>query len=193
VMPLHAGQSLCLKPPFSSFLRMNLSLAKNNLSRSNQPLMVITERLRTNTYRSVALVVDKPALSNVWWPAKIKNVENQATFEKFLALWLNSTLGLLLLLSYRGDTEGSWVQLKKPSLEALPVPDVRKFSVSQVRMVDRLFKEVATKPLLTLPMVESDTTRRSIDEGLGKILGLLDISVLRQALSKEPIISVKAL
>jgi hypothetical protein len=154
--------------------------------------LMISERLRLNTYRIVASLVDKPALSNVWWPVKMNNRKNASITEKFLVLWLNSTLGLILMLSYRGDTEGSWVQLKKPTLELLSVLDVEKLS-SKARQVDKLFEKVNSESLLTILRSEADITRNSIDDGLCKMLNLPDISVVRVALAKEPIISLKAL
>ena len=109
---------------------------------------------------------------------RLNNRKNASITEKFLVLWLNSTLGLILMLSYRGDTEGSWVELKKPSLELLSVLDVEKL-FSKARQVDKLFEKVNSESLLTI--LKSDITRNSIDDGLCKMLNLPDISVVRVA------------
>jgi len=42
--------------------------------------------------------------------------------------------------------------------------------------------------LLTLAEIDCDTTRRAIDEALGEVLGLPDLSILRDLLAREPIV-----
>ena len=84
----------------------------------------VAERLRLNTARIVATRSETIALSNVWWPIRLADVR----FERALTVWLNSSLGLLTILTRRTSTEGGWVALKKADLEDLPVPDVRAFS-----------------------------------------------------------------
>jgi len=87
--------------------------------------LLIAERLRLNTDRITAIVLPEPALANVWWPLRIKtreekNVTPEETAQ-ILGLWLNSTFGLLTLLASRVETEGAWIDLKKPILSKLPV------------------------------------------------------------------------
>ena len=52
--------------------------------------------------------------------------------QKALVLWLNSTLGLLLLLAHREETEGAWIDFKKPILAKLPVLDIGPLSNDQL-------------------------------------------------------------
>ena len=56
-------------------------------------------------------------LSNVWWPIRVQDTPT----EKALVVWLNSSLGLLTILTQRTSTEGGWVAMKKADLEELPV------------------------------------------------------------------------
>ena len=65
--------------------------------------LLVSERLRLDTTRVVAMRSDTRVLSNVWWPVR---VEDEAT-EKALAVWLNSSLGLLTILAQRTSTEGA--------------------------------------------------------------------------------------
>ena len=51
---------------------------------------------------------------------------------KALALWLNSTLGLTLLLGSRIETRGAWISFKKPTLKTLPVIDIDSLSSQQL-------------------------------------------------------------
>ena len=155
--------------------------------------LMVTERIRLNTYKVVATLVDKPALSNVWWPVKVRDEKHGDQFAKALALWLNSTLGLLLLLAYRGDTEGAWVQIKKPVLESLPVLDVRKLAPSKLRKLSDAFDSIKSQPLLTISRNSEDNSRGEIDEVVSETLGLPEINALRELLAKEPIVSLKSL
>ncbi len=82
--------------------------------------LLISERLRLNTARIVAMFVGTPILSNVWWPIKT----SKQAWDKALAVYLNSSLGLLTILAQRTSTEGGWVATKKGDLEVLPVLDI---------------------------------------------------------------------
>ena len=57
-------------------------------------------------------------LSNVWWPIRM----NDVSVEKSLAVWLNSSLGLLTILAQRTSTRGGWVAMKKADLEETTRP-----------------------------------------------------------------------
>jgi hypothetical protein len=65
-----------------------------------------------NTQRLTAVLLSEPVLSNVWWPLKLRDGLDDR-HAKVLTLWLNSTLGLFLLLANRVETRGAWVQFKK--------------------------------------------------------------------------------
>ena len=56
------------------------------------------------TQRLVALRVSERVLSNMWWPVSLRGQFANQSFEKALALWLNSTFGLILLLANRQET-----------------------------------------------------------------------------------------
>ena len=64
--------------------------------------LLVAERLWLETTRVVTMRSDERVLSNVWWPVRI---DDEAT-EKAIAVWLNSSLGLLTLLAQRTSTRG---------------------------------------------------------------------------------------
>ena len=72
---------------------------------------MIAERLRLNTMRLTAVLAKDKVLSNVWWTVVLNNYGVEA--EKPLLLWLNSSLGILVLLGHREETQGAWVDFKK--------------------------------------------------------------------------------
>ena len=151
--------------------------------------LLIAERLRLNTTRVIAMSTDRPVLSNVWWPVRTESRE----WEKALALWLNSSLGILTLLAHRTSTEGSWVALKKADLEELPVLDARALAPAQLQALSELFDEIAGMEFQRLPAMADCPARRALDDGLSAILGLPGLSALRRMLATEPVVSNRRL
>ena len=151
--------------------------------------LLVAERLRLNTTRTIAMRIDRPVLSNVWWPVRTESRD----WEKTLALWLNSSLGILSLLANRTSTEGSWVALKKADLEKLPLLDVRALTVEQFHALSGLFDQIAQMEFERLPEIAECPARRALDDGMSDILRLPDLSRLRELLATEPVVSNKRL
>jgi hypothetical protein len=152
--------------------------------------VLLAERLRLNTVRAVSVYVTEKVLSNVWWSFVFNQQKNSkiSDAEKALVLWLNSTIGIMIVVGQREETEGAWVDFKKPSLLSMPVLDVWSLSADNLRKLAEVYDQVADNSLLTLAEMDCDTTRRAIDEGLGEVLGLPDLSILRDLLAREPIL-----
>ena len=147
--------------------------------------LLVAERLRLDTARVTAMLANVKVLSNVWWPVRVED----ESVEKALALWLNSTLGLLTFMAERTSTEGSWVAMKKADLEELPVLDTRLLSESQLRRLSELFNEMSEAEFERLPGMVECPVRRRLDDGVSEILGLPDLSNLRRLLASEPVVS----
>ena len=151
--------------------------------------LLVAERLRLNTVRIVAMRSETRVLSNVWWPVKVED----ELVEKALAVWLNSSLGILTLTASRTSTEGGWVAIKKADLEELPVLNVRVISESQLEALSQLFDEMAEDEFESLPGMADCPARRRLDDGLSEILGLPDLDNLRRLLATEPVVSNRRL
>ena len=151
--------------------------------------LLIAERLWLNTTRVIAMSTGKPVLSNVWWPVRTERRD----WEKALALWLNSSLGILALLAHRTSTRGAWVALKKADLEELPVLDARALTPAQLQALSALFDELAEMEFERLSAMAECPARRALDDGLSVILGLPDLSALRLLLATEPVVSNRRL
>jgi len=156
---------------------------------------LIVERLRLNTHCLTSIICNQNVLST-WWTAKVKqNIDDldEEEIKKIMCLWLNSTLGILLLLTVRTETEGAWVKFKKPNLESLPVLDPRSLKRDQINEFISLYDSISTDILLTLKEVLDDETRQFIDNEISRILNLPDYGVLRELLAREPIVTLKPL
>jgi hypothetical protein len=129
----------------------------------------------------------EPALSNVWWSFNVHG-RRALVFEKALALWLNSTPGLLLMLGFREETQGCWVDFKKPILEGLPVLDAGTLRPAALRNLAAVFDELAAETFLPFPLMAEDRVRALIDTAVSKALGAPEISAVREMLAVEPVV-----
>ena len=147
--------------------------------------LLVAERLRLTTVRVVAMRSETNVLSNVWWPVRV----DDEAIEKALAVWLNSSLGLLTIVAQRTSTEGGWVALKKADLQQLPILDHRRLAPSQRQDLTHLFDQLTNAQFHRLPALPHDPTRQTLDDSLSKILNLPTLTTLRTLLSTEPTIS----
>ena len=147
--------------------------------------LLVSERLWLETTRVVAMRSNTRVLSNVWWPVRVED----AAAEKAIAVWLNSTPGLLTILAQRTSTRGGWVAMKKADLEVLPVLDVRQLSPAQLQAMSELFDGMVEAEFDRLPRMANCQARRALDDGLSQILSLADLSTIRTLMASEPVIS----
>lgn len=153
--------------------------------------LLIAERQRLNTQRLACVRLDIPVLSNVWWPLLLH--ETSEDNEKALALWLNSTLGLIIVWANREETLGAWGKFKKPVLSAMPVLDVGSLNATQRQALASAYDRLCQQPLLPFPRMAQDPVRTAIDEAVAQALGLPDYSILREVLAREPIVCLRPL
>ena len=151
--------------------------------------LLVAERIWLETNRVIAMRTDTRVLSNVWWPVKIDEIAR----EKALAVWLNSSLGLLTLLADRTSTRGGWVGMKKADLEQMLVLNVRAITPEQLQALSQLFGDVAEDEFERLPAMADCTARRRLDYGLSDTLGLPNLDGLRRLLASEPVVSNRRL
>ena len=147
--------------------------------------LLFAERLWLETTRVAAMWSETRVLSNVWWPIRTDDV----SIEKSLAVWINSSLGLLTILAQRTSTRGGWVAMKKADLEELPVLDPRRLSSTQLQRLSDLFDALSEEEFERLPGMAHCPTRRRLDDGISEILGLPDLATLRDLLASEPVVS----
>jgi hypothetical protein len=190
VTTLHQSPNAYLAPLRHPRPKRPLRDAELLWSRAGKVLIV--ERMGLNTQRLTAVLLPKPVLSMSWWPLKLRDGLDDR-HAKALTLWLNSTLGLFLLIANRLETHGAWVKFKKPTLHKLLVLDVRKLKDAQLRQLTNAFDRLADVPLHPLPQMADDEGRAAIDEAISQVLGLGDLTKLRRALAREPVITLAPL
>lgn len=183
----------------------NLKNANNLWSRSGR--LMIAERLWLYTYRLIASYLMTNALSNTWWPIRMKAVRirdkakvTAINHEKIQCLWLNSTLGILGLLSYRQDTRGAWIDIKKETLNLVPVINLRRLTEKQVDSLLAVFDKFCETELPSLPVqfreaANGTGVRREIDQQIQEAIMKkpVDLKTIYEYLADEPIISLNPL
>jgi hypothetical protein len=81
------------------------------------------------------------------------------------------------------DTEGAWVELKKPILEEMLVIDPSKLSKGTQQKLSKVYDELSKKEILALPQMVEDEVREKLDNVVSDALGLdNDLSVVRKLL-----------
>lgn len=195
----HAKEVQCLAAEPTRYLSP-LCAPKSNRPLRNASMLwkragsiMLAERLRLTTQRVVAVHLPVKALSNVWWPLSL--VTGSDAIEKAFVVWMNSTLGLITLLSCRVATEGPWVQLKKPDLSTMPVLDLAKLDTQSVQRLADVYDCLCDKSLQPFPAMRNDPIRCQLDDAIAHVLTLPpeEIGRLRELLAREPVISGKAL
>ena len=117
--------------------------------------------------------------------------------EKALALWLNSTLGLLLRITHGNRSYLGRVSLPIEVLKKLPILDVRELDDRSLDAADNLWHDVAELEFKPYAQVNDDENRQLIDRRLiSEILNLGsdaadNLDELRAHLATEPMIYSK--
>jgi hypothetical protein len=95
--------------------------------------------------------------------------------EKLFCLWMNSSIGLSLLLSKATVTRGSWIYMDKFMIDRLPIPDMNRLSGEDWALVGDLWKAVSHIRLVSLfDQLRTDNSFRSkLDDGILRLLGVL--------------------
>ena len=155
--------------------------------------ILIAEKMRLNTQKMVCLRSDQDVLSNVWWPCRFLNDSNADEKEKALCIWLNSTLGLVLMIASRVSTEGPWAQFKKPALTELPVLNFEKLKKGGLTKLASAFDSLHNTELSPLSEMNCDSVRADIDKTICNVLGINDISPIRNLLGNEPVITAQTI
>ena len=145
---------------------------------------------RLNSQSLGACLTPERSIGGRAWPNF--RVEGDARREEALALWANTTPGLIAFWWVGGRQQQGRVILTISSLPSLSVLDVRTLTEAQLRLASRLFTEFAGRDLLPANEAYRDETRHDLDRAvLCELLGLPEsilepLSLLRRQWCEEP-------
>jgi len=194
--------TLTARPNAGISAKRNRENEANALLRFACRLHIATE-LRLPSQRAAAVWGRRNILGIRSWntlrlkAGKRENAEQTALREKALALWLNSTPGILLRIVHGNRPYLGRVSLPLEVLRELPVLDVRKLSAARRKAAGRLWDDVAKRELRPYAQAGEDPLRQEIDRRLlREVLGLpksaaQGIAELRARLTAEPMTQVR--
>ena len=141
--------------------------------------LLIPDRIWLETAHVVSLFLPKKTLSNIFYAIKLN--DNDIHKYKALCCWLNSTFGLLLVLSNRQETRGVWLRLKLSHWRLQDVLDVSKLDVIKLRKLSAMLDKYKEKEFKRLPLQYDDIDEIRLSFDL-EILKILEIDIEKEML-----------
>jgi hypothetical protein len=139
--------------------------------------LLVPDRIWVETAHVISMISDQKLISNIFYAVRLKNETPDRL--KALCLWLNTSWGILTVLSSREETRGAFVSLKMSQWRLLPVLDIDSLSKTQIKALAALFDEFKDVELSRIPQQYGsdgivDKLRLQLDK---KFLKILDINV----------------
>ena len=130
----------------------------------------INDNIRYNSQPTTACLTPEPTLGGRGWPnAKLHNEK----YEKAMALWMNSTLGLISHWAMSNRTQNGLGYLSTTQMKKLPVLDVTRLTPHQLELMAQTFDETHNTPMMPANEAWHDPVRQGLDQRLfQEILGL---------------------
>ena len=153
--------------------------------------LLVGDLFRLNTARVSAVWVEEPTIGGMWVACTPKS--GGISSEQALAIWLNSSIGLLARLGGRSNRIPQYPRFAIADIEATPVPDFRALGDGPRDALATAFGRLKDEPLAPFPQMDADPVRRAIDEAVTEALGLDPewVAGIRRELAREPSITNK--
>ena len=145
---------------------------------------------RLNSQSLAACLTPEPTIGGRAWPNF--RVEGDPRREQALALWTNTTLGLICFWWVAGRQQQGRAILTITALPSLPVLDVRTLESRQLRLAEETFASFRDWTFLPANEAYRDETRQALDRAvLCELIGLPEsilepLGVLREQWCAEP-------
>ena len=144
---------------------------------------------RLNTLSVVATCTPSAVLGSGWVVVRPHGADptnsGLSHEDKALAVWLNSTMGVVMILGAASPKVLSRPNLSLDAMRGLPIPALESDHITALADV---FDSHADASLLRLRDIEIDRVRQSLDGAVESVLGnrVGDLSVTRHELAAEP-------
>ena len=155
--------------------------------------LMLPQRMRLNTVRTVSARLDIPALGSLWAPCRFTTSEpSKAVLEKASCVYLNSSIGILALLGNRTNKIPSYPHFSLDDLRKLVVPDFTTGDDAVARLA-AAYDAYAEDILLPLPQMDECATRKALDKAVCAALGIDSetVATIRRQLAAEPSVTGK--
>ena len=150
-------------------------------------LLHIPERLQPNITHVAAIVTDSASIGTSWHAITPKE-EVPEIWSKAMAVYLNSTVGVVSILGVRIPRKPLYPRYSVTDIKALPVPILSKGMIRQLVSAYNRHKE-SDLGLWRSP----NQTRVALDKAVCRILKLDEsmVGTMRRELSREPMVTGK--
>ena len=120
----------------------------------------VSDAFRYNSQPLQAVYTPVPTLSGKGWPGLKMERDDQ---ERALAVWLNTTMGLIIHWAVASHTQKAMGSLTKKQLESMPVLNVRALTQDQLDEMGRIFTQFKDRPFLPANESWRDPERAELD------------------------------
>ena len=155
---------------------------------------MLPQRMRLNTVRTLCAKLDTPALGSLWVPCRFAVTEpDNEILEKAVCVFLNSSVGALVLLGDRTNKAPSYPHFSLDDLRKLIVPNFAAIGNDAAEKLAAAYDVLAERTLLPLPQMDACPVRRALDPAVCDALNLdiERVETIRRNLAAEPSVTGK--
>ena len=120
----------------------------------------LNNNFRYNSQPTAACMTPEPSIGGQGWPNLVLGERRQ---EKALAVWLNTSLGLITHWSRSNRTQNGLGYLNRLQTGKLPVLDVTQLTNRQLDRMEKIFEQVKESPMLPANEAWQDPIRAQLD------------------------------
>ncbi len=132
--------------------------------------LLIPDRIWIVTAHTVSMFLPVKTLSNMFYAVSLLKHES-IEYYKALCIWLNSTFGLLLILSNRQETRSAWISLKLSHWRLQNILNIYDLNTKVIEKLSKIFDQYSIQKMKRLP-------KQYDPENIDPIRLALDIDVL---------------
>ncbi len=150
---------------------------------------LLPNRMRLNTVKALAVRLDTPVVGSSWSPCNLTAVEpEKERLEKAICTFLNSSIGVLVMLGNRSNRVPSYPRFSIDDLRKLLVPHFSAIGEEVVSTLAAAYDRYANSVMLPLPQMNNDPVRQALNSAVCAALGVEEetVAAIRRDLSREP-------
>ena len=121
----------------------------------------LNNNFRYNSQSTAACMTPEPSIGGQGWPNLVLGERRQ---EKALAVWLNTSMGLLTHWSRSNRNQNGLGYLNRLQTGRLPVLDVTQLTNPQLDRMEKIFEQVKELPMLPANEAWQDPIRAELDQ-----------------------------
>ena len=140
--------------------RSGMEEKANRMLNEKGSLLHISDTCRYNSQSTAACITTEPAIAGRGWISVRMPGER---FEKGAAAWMNGTLGLIGHWSMSNHTQHGLGQADRAQVMRMPILDLKALSPTQVGIMERIYEELAHKPMMPVNEAWRDPERAELD------------------------------